>query len=142
MGERLLQEYRNIAELVGCQPWCLLKARRNLEKLCLDNETGHVPQGPPPVLGTMVHYQRKDIAPGIQMVSGVLAQPRRVFVETPGPAEQRGRAKRVAAAAQSLDTGEAEEPPPVAGPLPKSAAQQPQLQTQGGHHPKGRRRQN
>ena len=116
MGRRLLQEYRKTAELVGCQPWYLLKARKYLEKLCLDNETGHVPQGPP-----LAHYQMKDIAPGIQMVSGVQVQPRRVFVETPGPAEQRRHAKRVAAAAQSLDTSEAEEPPPVAGPLPKSA---------------------
>ena len=101
LGERLLQEYRKTAEVVGCQPWNLLKARKYLEKLCLDNETGHVPQ--PPVLGAVVHYQMKDIAPVVQMVSGVLVQPRRVFVETPGPAEQRRRAKRVAAAA--ADTG-------------------------------------
>ena len=46
-------------------------------------------------------YQIRDIAPGVQMVSGVLAQPGRVLVEIPGPAEQRRRAKRVAAAAQS-----------------------------------------
>ena len=67
----------------------------------MDNETGHVPQ--PPVLGAVVHYQMKDIVPVVQMESGVLVQPRRVVVETPGPAEQRRRAKRVAAAA--ADTG-------------------------------------
>ena len=110
MGERLLREYRKTADVVGCQPWNLLKARKYLEKLCLDNETGHVPQ--PPVLGAVVHYQMKDIVPVVQMESGVLVQPRRVYVETPGPAEQRRRAKRVAAAA--ADTG--------------------------GHHPKGRNR--
>ena len=112
MGEHLLQEYRKTAELVGCQPWYLLKARKYLEKLCLDNETGHVPQGPPPVIGAMVRYRMKDISPGLQIGSCVLVQPRRVFVETPGPAEQRRHAKRVAAAAQSLDTSKAEEPPP------------------------------
>ena len=110
LGERLLREYRKTADVVGCQPWNLLKARKYLEKLCLDNETGHVPQ--PPVLGAVVHYQMKDIVPVVQMESGVLVQPRRVVVETPGPAEQRRRAKRVAAAA--ADTG--------------------------GHHPKGRNR--
>ena len=67
----------------------------------MDNETGHVPQ--PPVLGAVVHCQMKDIVPVVQMESGVLVQPRRVVVETPGPAEQRRRAKRVAAAA--ADTG-------------------------------------
>ena len=101
LGERLLLEYRKTADVAGCQPWNLLKARKYLEKLCLDNETGHVPQ--PPVLGAVVHYQMKDIVPVVQMESGVLVQPRRVVVETPGPAEQRRRAKRVAAAA--ADTG-------------------------------------
>jgi hypothetical protein len=106
LGERLLREYRKTAEVMGCQPWNLLKARKYLEKLCLDNETGHVPQ--PPVLGAVVHYQMKDIAPVAHMASDVVVQPRRVFVETPGPAEQRRRAKRVAAAAPSLDASEAD----------------------------------
>ena len=34
LGERLLREYRKTAEVVGCQPWNLLKARKYLEKLC------------------------------------------------------------------------------------------------------------
>ena len=99
----LLREYRKTAEVVGCQPWNLLKARRYLEKLCDNNQTGHVPQ--PPVLDAVVHYQMKDTAPGFQIVNGVPAQPRRVLVEIPRPAEQRKRAKRakhVDAAAQSL----------------------------------------
>ena len=67
----------------------------------MDTETGQVPQ--PPVIGAVAHYQMKDIVPVVQMESGVLVQPRRLVVETPGPAEQRRRAKRVAAAA--ADTG-------------------------------------
>ena len=135
MGERLLKEYHKTAEVVGSPPWNLLKACEYLEKLCTNNQAGHVPQ--PPALDAVVHYQMKDIAPELQMVSGVLVQPRRVFVETPGPAEQRGHAKRVAAAAQSWETSEAEEPPPVAGPLPKSAdSAAPAADTEGAP-PKG-----
>ena len=111
MGERLLREYRKTAEGVGCQPWNLLKAHKYLENLCLDNETGRVPPQPP-VLSAVVHYQMKgmDIVPVVQMVSGTPVQPRRVFAETPTPAEQRRRAKRQAAAALSLDASEAEDP--------------------------------
>ena len=72
----------------------MLKARAYLEKLCLDNETGNFPQ--PQVLRAVAEYQMKDIAPVGPMLSGAEAQPRRVFVETPRPAEQRRRAERVA----------------------------------------------
>ena len=120
MGEHHLQEYRTTAEVMGCQPWVLLKARKYLENLCLDNETGRVPQ--PPVLSAVVHYQMKGIAPVVQMVSGVPVQPRRVFVETPGPAEQRRRAKRKAAAALSLDASEAEDPKSADSAAPPPAA--------------------
>ena len=138
MGERLLKEYHKTAEVVGSPPWNSLKAREYLDQLCDNNQTGHVPQ--PPVLDAVVHYQMKDIAPGFQIVNGVPAQPRRVLVETPRPAEQRKRAKRakqVAAAAQSLDTSEAEEPPPVAGPLPKSADSAAPAADAGRAPPKG-----
>ena len=122
LGERLLREYRKTAEVVGCQPWNLLKARTYLENLCLDNETGRVPQ--PPVLSAVVHYQMKDmgIAPVVQMVSGAPVQPRRVFAETPTPAEQRRRAKRKAAAALSLDASEAEDPKSADSAAPPPAA--------------------
>ena len=135
MTERLLREYRKTAEVVGCQPWNLLKARKYLEKLCDNNQSGFVPH--PPVLDVIRLYQIGGIAPGFQMVSGVPAQPRGVLVEIPGPAEQRRHAKRVAAAAQSLDTSEAEEPSPVAGPLPKSADSAAPAAYTGGTPPKG-----
>ena len=53
----LLQEYSKTAEVMGGQPWDLLKARTYLEKLCLDNETGHAP---PPAPGAQRHGSLPD----------------------------------------------------------------------------------
>ena len=128
--------YRMTAEVLGCHPWSLLKAREYLKNLCYHNQSGFVPH--PPVLDVIRLYQIRGIAPGFQMVSGVPAQPGRVLVEIPGPAKQRRRAKRVAAAAPSLDASDAEEPPPVAGPLPKSAdSAAPATDTGGGTTQRG-----
>ena len=137
LGERLLQECRKTAELVGCQPWNLLKARNYLEKLCDNNQSGLVPH--PPVLDVIRLYQIKGHCPRVpdgewrpgSARKGVGGDPRACRAAQACQASGRsrtllGRKRR----RRAPPSGRA--PPKVSGlsspPLP---------QTQGGHHQKG-----